>query len=278
MHLETKKLKDLSKGKRDNFLIKIGINKNKLESIRKLPAKQKLIESAKLALKIDPTANEDFIEWIAGYEWRGIVHNYFDNLDALLILAKKELPCIKKSFIYKNNNDKIDILRILPSKIDNLNLHYDINGDEIHIWQKDTSRIRSIKLRREVDKKIFLAGISLYAGEGTKAEGAHDVEIVNSNVSLIRTFIRFLSALGIKKEKIKVRVHVHDKEDVEYATQLWMKNAGLIRGQFKKPLIKKKSRNFTKKDFTLDLRFYNSMLHHLLLYWLSDLEKTIDCV
>jgi hypothetical protein len=274
MHIETKKLKALSKNKRDDFLIKIGISKNKLEIIRKLPARQKLIESAKIALQKDPTANEDFIEWIAGYEWRGIVHNYFDNLDALLLLAKEELPQVKKSFAYKNNNDKIDVLRILPSKINNLNLYYDINEDEILVWQKNVSRIRSIKLKREIDKKIFLVGISLYAGEGTKAR--HDVEIVNSSFFLIRLFIRFLSALGIKKDKIRVRIHVHDKEDVEYATRLWMKNTGLTREQFNKPLIKKRNHRVAKKDLTLDLRFYNSMLQHLLLYWLSDLDKIID--
>ncbi|MFH0929554.1 MAG: hypothetical protein V1818_04360 [Candidatus Aenigmatarchaeota archaeon] len=172
MHLETKYLKELSKNERDKIFVKIGIKKNKLKCIRKLPPKQKLIESAKIALQIDPTTNEDFIEWIAGYEWRGIVHNYFDNLDALLSFAKKELPVIRKSFVYKNNPKKIDILRILPSKIDILDLHCDINEDEIHIWQKNNSRIRSVKLRREIDKKSFLlACLSTREREQNPKEG-----------------------------------------------------------------------------------------------------------
>lgn len=120
--------------------------------------------------------------------------------------------------------------------------------------------------------------MSLYAGEGTKSKGRHDVEIVNSNFSLIRIFIKFLSALGIKKDEIGARVHVHDKKDVEHATQLWMENVGLTRKQFKKPLMKKRGRKVNKRCFTLDLRVYNSMLQNLLLYWLSDLERIIDYI
>lgn len=276
MHLETKRLKDLSKTEKDKFFIRIGIAKNRLENIRKLPAKIKLIEAAKLALEIDPTANEDFIEWIAGYKWRGVAHNYFDNFDALLSLAKKELPEIRNKFEIKTSNDKIDILKLLPKKINNCNLYFDINDDFIYIWQKDISRVRKIRLKRIVDKKIFLIGIALYAGEGTKSLKRSGIEIVNSNFSIMRTFVKFLSELGIKKDELKARVHVHSGKDIEEAIDLWIENIGLKRKQFNKPLIKKTNYYSKEKSFTLDLRFYNSMMQKILLFWVTNFEETIN--
>ncbi len=279
MHIQSKSWFKLSLKERDKKLLDIGVNLNLIRKIRSLSPKQKILESTKIALKFDPVPSHDFIECIAGYKSRGGIYNHFKNLQDLI----NSVPKVK----HKNlepvnvNRHQHDVSKLIPTEIDNTRIwiEYDKNNKEkLVVWQKTNGRMRCTTLNRIVNKTIFLLGIALYAGEGTKySENAKKVEIVNSNPSIIASFIKFLENLGIEKSKLKARVHIYNAIDELTAEKFWILKLGLKHKQFTKPLIKHSERkNVLREVSVIDINLSNSMLNNLLKYWTDNLEELAE--
>ena len=84
MHITTASWSKLPRDRRDGMLLSLGITAERLEEIRSLPPRDKLLEAAKAAVELEPSPNSDLIEYIAGYGPRGGLYQHFANLDELL--------------------------------------------------------------------------------------------------------------------------------------------------------------------------------------------------
>lgn len=279
MHIITKPLSKLSKDKREKFFQSLGIPTSDIFKIRNLPPKKRLLEAAKLALRIDPTPNSDLIEWLAGYSWRGALYHHYKNLESLLSIAKPKISSFKRLSPISLEKDQIDLSKFIPEIIGDLKLFVDCDGNYLHIWQKVGTRVRTIKLRRKCNKKLFLTGVALYAGEGSKTPyTTRKIEIVNTSPVIVKTFIKFLDNLGIPKNKLKARIHAHSESEAEKSEEFWMKKINIKRKQFIKSLIRKsnKKRGSKKISYAIDIHYNSSMLRFLFIYWVNNLDKIIQ--
>ncbi len=123
-----------------------------------------------------------------------------------------------------------------------------------------------------MDTHLFVAGLSLYAGEGTKSHLAGGVELVNSDCTIIRVFLKFLKALGIRSDKLSFRVQA-DYDDLETATATWTRNINVRAQQFRSPIVKRQG--IRKGRSSLVIRYHNTILQLLLNHWTTRLERFV---
>lgn len=111
---------------------------------------------------------------------------------------------------------------------------------------------RELRLKRTYDeekrkwlpfskRELFLTGLFLYWGEGTKARRS---ELVVSNTDpKVITFALywFTKSLKIPKNKIKVLVHLYEDMNIKQELLFWSKLTKIPLSQFRKPYIKKTS-------------------------------------
>ena len=74
-------------------------------------------------------------------------------------------------------------------------------------------------------KDLFLIGVSLYWGEGTKSEnnrGNLRLAFSNSDPDMIKVFLRFLrEILEVKEEKIRAGIHIYSSINPDEARRFW---------------------------------------------------------
>ncbi len=101
-----------------------------------------------------------------------------------------------------------------------------------------------LRARREAAREIgrisgrdlFMLGLGLYIVEGTKS--SVQCVFVNSDPAVINLIIRwFVTATGIKKGNLRMRLHLYPSSDVQASEAYWSKVTGLPRAQFRKPII-----------------------------------------
>ncbi len=90
--------------------------------------------------------------------------------------------------------------------------------------QADKRMSRSLS----ADQRLYLL-VGLYWGEGNKTE----LNLINSDPGLIKTFISCLSDLGIRKDQIKIGLRIHDDiraaDAIDFWSHLLSINASAIR-------------------------------------------------
>lgn len=91
------------------------------------------------------------------------------------------------------------------------------------------------KIKKLNERDILIAGIALYAGEGSKTNNL--VRLVNADPSIIKFFIKWLAVLGVPKENIVVRIHAYPDTDLDNCFHFWSKETGLTKSQFQSPCI-----------------------------------------
>ncbi len=90
-------------------------------------------------------------------------------------------------------------------------------------------------------RMLFIAGLFLYWGEGTKSK-MDGLCIVNSDPSVIKFFVYWLNrSLSVPKKKLKVRLQLYNDMNVEAEMNYWSKALKIPLFQFIRPYIKKSS-------------------------------------
>lgn len=90
-----------------------------------------------------------------------------------------------------------------------------------------------------MSRELFLAGLFLYWGEGTKMADAR-ISISNTDPSMINFFIKWCKkSLLIPPNKFKVYLHLYRDMNAEKELQYWSKTINIPRSQFINPYIKK---------------------------------------
>ncbi len=133
-------------------------------------------------------------------------------------------------------------------------------------WISRLSKVLEIQQRETLpltDKELFLAGVFLYWGEGSKQRGV--VAISNTDPRVIKFALYWMTKiLKVSIDKIKVRLHLYSDMDLEAETDFWSNSLGISKIQFKRPYIKKTTRkDVAYKSFghgTCNLMYFNVSL------------------
>jgi len=90
-------------------------------------------------------------------------------------------------------------------------------------------------------RDLFIAGLMLYWGEGTKSH-MYALELANTDPAVMKLFIHWLTkSLKAPKDKIKVRIQLYKDMDIDKTLQFWSKTLYIPLCQFVKPQVKKSS-------------------------------------
>jgi len=87
------------------------------------------------------------------------------------------------------------------------------------------------------EKELFISGFFLYWAEGSKTTTA-TVSLSNTDPAMLKFYIRWLSLLGVKKNKLKIHLHLYSDMDIKKALDFWSKELKIPLSQFRKPYIK----------------------------------------
>jgi hypothetical protein len=95
-------------------------------------------------------------------------------------------------------------------------------------WAEGRDRIGGLS-----ERDLLIAGTALYAGEGSKTDGA--VVFANTDPAMVRLFLVWLrGCFRIDESRLRVRVYLHDGLDLEVATAFWSSVTGIPAEQFGK--------------------------------------------
>lgn len=129
---------------------------------------------------------------------------------------------------------------------------------------KEVYKIQRKKILPLTKHDLFMAGLFLYWGEGSKTQNSL-LSISNTDPSIVIFFINWLvKALKIPRKKIKIQIQLYQDMDVKEKMNFWSKTLKIPLSQFTKPYIKKTSskRINHKGDFghgTCSARVGNAM-------------------
>jgi transcriptional regulator with XRE-family HTH domain len=101
------------------------------------------------------------------------------------------------------------------------------------------------------DRELLIAGAIAYWCEGAKNKPyrrSDRVTFMNSDPSLIRFFLRFLSAAGIASDQLIFRVYIHEDADADAAQQFWLAITQAHPAQFRGPTLKRHNPTTARKN------------------------------
>ncbi len=87
-------------------------------------------------------------------------------------------------------------------------------------------------------RDLFIAGLFLYWGEGSKTTNA-SVGLTNTNPAMLKFYIHWLELFGITRKDLKVSLHLYSDMNVKKQEQYWSKELNIPISQFRKSYIKK---------------------------------------
>jgi transcriptional regulator with XRE-family HTH domain len=97
-------------------------------------------------------------------------------------------------------------------------------------------------------RDIFIAGLFLYWGEGTKAQNSM-VALTNTNPAMIKFFIKWLEYFGITRKDLKIKLHLYSDMNIRQSLDFWSKELNIPIKQFFKSYIKNtKLKSITYKN------------------------------
>ena len=119
---------------------------------------------------------------------------------------------------------------------------------------KKDARLNEVykKISKDVNtfskRDLFLAGLFLYWGEGTKASNC-SVVLTNTNPAMLKFFIKWLELFGVEKKNLKVKLHLYSDMNIKKSLDFWSKELKIPINQFQKSYIKKtSSKSITYKN------------------------------
>lgn len=113
------------------------------------------------------------------------------------------------------------------------------------ILAKHREKLASLNAARQQAKKdlgslskrdIFMLGIGLYMGEGSKTGDM--IRIINSNQKIISfAILWFKEVCNLKNDNFKIRLHVYPDNDIDQCLKFWSKETSIPIGQFQKTQV-----------------------------------------
>ncbi|MHA5051971.1 hypothetical protein [Streptomyces sp. SD15] len=118
-----------------------------------------------------------------------------------------------------------------------------------------TKQAAATEIGQLSDRELFIAGVALYWAEGSKSKPyarRERVVFVNSDPGVIRTYLAWLTLLGVTSERLRYTVLIHESADVDAAQRYWADLASVDASIFQKPTLKKHNPKTVRKNTGLD--------------------------
>ncbi|MEV6308548.1 hypothetical protein AB0M10_08070 [Streptomyces sp. NPDC051840] len=121
---------------------------------------------------------------------------------------------------------------------------------------QDRERLETKRIARESvgnlsDRELFLAGVTLYWAEGMKDKPYSRREallFINSDPNVIKVYLSWLDMLGVARERLHLRVSIHESADPAEAERFWSDLTGVPQADFKRATLKKHNPKTTRKN------------------------------
>ena len=111
-------------------------------------------------------------------------------------------------------------------------------ANAIVFQNKKLSFKEKVKLS-EKEKKLKIAGLMLYWGEGYKSLLSHGVDFANSDPVMIKVFINFLRTVyGVDEKRFRILLYCYSNQNVPELINFWSKLTLIPKKQFSKPYIR----------------------------------------
>jgi hypothetical protein len=99
---------------------------------------------------------------------------------------------------------------------------------------EDLNRDGRIRIGVLGDEEFFVAGVALYAGEGSKGDG--EVRFTNSDAGVIRFFCAwFRRFFDVDEQRARGRIYLHEGLDLDATEAFWSALTSIPVAQFHKP-------------------------------------------
>ncbi|MDR2986549.1 MAG: hypothetical protein LBV34_17085 [Nocardiopsaceae bacterium] len=104
-------------------------------------------------------------------------------------------------------------------------------------------------------RELLIAGAIAYWCEGSKSKPHRRVDrviFVNSDPGLIRLFLRFLDHVGVARDMVRYRVHIHESADIPASERFWLEVTAASPAQFQKSTLKRHNPKTVRKNVGAD--------------------------
>ncbi|MFH9944917.1 helix-turn-helix domain-containing protein [Streptomyces murinus] len=101
------------------------------------------------------------------------------------------------------------------------------------------------------DRELFIAGVALYWAEGAKSKPHRRTEVlqfINSDPNVIKLFLRWLDLLGVTRDRLTLRVCIHETADIEAAEKYWADIVDIDASGFSRATLKKHNPRTARKN------------------------------
>lgn len=104
-------------------------------------------------------------------------------------------------------------------------------------------------------RELLIAGAIAYWCEGSKSKPHRRVDrviFVNSDPGLITLFLRFLDHVGVERDMVRYRVHIHESADIPASERFWLGVTAASPAQFQKSTLKRHNPKTVRKNVGVD--------------------------
>jgi hypothetical protein len=105
------------------------------------------------------------------------------------------------------------------------------------------------------ESELFVAGVVAYWAEGAKAKPWRADEwftFINSDPQMITLMLRWLDLVGVARDRLILRVSIHESADVEAAEAFWRQLVGVGEDQFRRSTLKRHNPRTARKNVGVD--------------------------
>lgn len=170
---------------------------------------------------------------------------------------QKAIELRLRGFSYSQIKNEINVgkgtlnawLKDYPLTAERLKEVRDWNAKRIERYRETRRKIREDRLsniyKREQeklfplsDRDLFIAGLFLYWGEGSKTK-LGEPSVSNTDPSVLNFFIHWLEKyMKFPRSKIKISLHLYKDMDINKEINFWSRTLKISKSQFRKPYIK----------------------------------------
>lgn len=173
------------------------------------------------------------------------------------LLKKKAGNLRKKGYSYTDIRQKIGVskstlsvwLGNIPYTPNALVLKRMEKARRVSVVVKNRQKLESIALAKAVAKKdvkmlsqrdVFMLGLGIYIGEGTKTHGI--TRVINSNPLIIKFIIKwFKDVCGLGNRNFVIRLYLYPDNNQKKSIKFWSRITGIPVHQFHKVQIDKRT-------------------------------------
>ncbi len=149
----------------------------------------------------------------------------YNLISQRLGLAKSTLSDWLKNIPYEPNEEVRMRIKNGPAK------SVTVRNQKRMLLSEQINEIAESEINGLSERDLWLVGLGLYIGEGSKTQ--ETVKVVNSDPNVIRlTMYWFKCSLKLSDQNLSLRIHVYPDTNIEAAFEYWMKVTNLPRDAF----------------------------------------------